>query len=114
MLDVSDGVLIDASRLAEASSVAAEIDLDLIPLSEPLLAALGDGRETRMAAATAGDDYELLFAAAPGRAAEILALQDELGLPLSRIGGLAQGSGLRLTESGEAVPLPPRLGWEHR
>ena len=114
MMDVSDGLLIDSSRLAAASGVAAEIDLALVPLSEAYLAALGDGREARLAAATAGDDYELLFAAAAGRAAEILALQDELGLPLSRIGLLREGTGLSLTEAGQALPLPPRLGWEHR
>jgi thiamine-monophosphate kinase len=113
MMDVSDGLLIDSSRLAEASGVGAEIDLASLPLSKAYLAALGDGREARLAAATAGDDYELLFAAAPGRAAEILALRDELGLPLSRIGRLADGSGLRLSDGAEAVPLPASLGWEH-
>ena len=67
MMDVSDGLLIDASRLADASGVAAEIDLGSIPLSDALLAASGDGLEARLSAATAGDDYELLFAARPGR-----------------------------------------------
>lgn len=114
MMDVSDGLLIDASRLAEASGVAAGIDLSLIPLSDAFLVALGDGREARLAAAAAGDDYELLFAAAPERAVEILALQDDLGLPLSRVGSLAEGTGLRLSDGEEAIPLPPRLGWEHR
>ncbi len=114
MMDVSDGLLIDASRLAEASGVAAEIDLASLPLSQALLAVSGDGLEARLSAATAGDDYELLFAAPPGRAAEILALQDELGLPLSRIGALAAGSGLSLTDAGASVPLPQRLGWVHR
>ncbi|HLL31280.1 MAG TPA: thiamine-phosphate kinase [Allosphingosinicella sp.] len=114
MMDVSDGLLIDAWRLAGSSRVAAQIDLASLPLSAEYLATLGEGREARLAAATAGDDYELLFAASPGRAAEILALQDELGLPLSRIGALAAGSGLRLTDGVSAVPLPPRLGWEHR
>jgi thiamine-monophosphate kinase len=114
MMDVSDGLLIDASRLAAASGVAAEIDLAQVPLSDDFLAALGDGREARLDAATAGDDYELLFAAAPERSAEILALQDELGLPLSRVGTLAQGSGLRLADAGETLSLPARLGWEHR
>jgi thiamine-monophosphate kinase len=113
MMDVSDGLLIDASRLAGASGVAAEIDLDSVPLSDAFLALLGSGREARLEATTAGDDYELLFAAKPGRAPEILALQDELGLPLSRIGTLAEGSGLRLTDRGEPVPLPPSLGWMH-
>lgn len=114
MMDVSDGLLIDASRLAAASGVAAEIDLALVPLSAAFLSAQGDGLEARLEAATAGDDYELLFAAPPDRVPEILALQDELGLPVSRIGTLRQGAGLRLTEADQAVPLPPRLGWEHR
>lgn len=113
MLDVSDGLLIDASRLAEASGVSAEIDLASLPLSQALLAASGDSLDARLAAATAGDDYELLFAAAPRFAADILALQDQLGLPLSRIGTLVEGSGLRLTDSGKPVPLPSRLGWIH-
>ena len=113
MMDVSDGLLIDASRLAEASGVAAVVDLAALPLSEAFLAALGEGRDARMAAATAGDDYELLFVAAPEWAAEMLALQDELGLPLSRIGTLGEGSGLRLSDAGEPVPLPPSLGWAH-
>ncbi|HEX8240798.1 MAG TPA: thiamine-phosphate kinase [Allosphingosinicella sp.] len=114
MMDVSDGLLIDSARLADASGTAAEIDLALVPLSESLLTAVGDGREARLEAATAGDDYELLFTASPGRAAEILALQDALGLPLSPIGSLGEGTGLRIVDAGVALPLPPRLGWQHR
>jgi thiamine-monophosphate kinase len=113
MMDVSDGLLIDVSRLAEASAAAAEIDLASLPLSRAFLAVLGDGRDARLDAATAGDDYELLFAAAPDRATQLLALQDELGLPLSRVGTLSEGLGLRLTDAGEPVPLPPSLGWVH-
>lgn len=113
MMDLSDGLLIDASRLAEASGLAVEIDLSSMPLSEAFLAVSGDGLHARLTAATAGDDYELLFAAAPERAAEILAHQDALGLPLSRIGILVAGSGLTLTDSGEPVPAPERLGWVH-
>jgi thiamine-monophosphate kinase len=113
MMDVSDGLLIDASRLAEASGAAAQIDLASVPLSKAFIGALGDGLDARLAAATAGDDYELLFAARPARATELLALQAELGLPLSRIGSLAEGSGLLLSDLGEPVQLPPRLGWVH-
>jgi thiamine-monophosphate kinase len=110
MMDVSDGLLIDASRMAAASACGIDIVLESVPLSDAFLAACG---EARLDAATAGDDYELLFAAAPETAPAILALADELGLPFSRIGACVDGAGLALSEGGAPVPLPPRLGFEH-
>ena len=113
MMDVSDGLLIDAARMAEASGSAVSIDLADVPLSEALRSACGTGQAARLAAATAGDDYELLFAAAPEQAPALLALSKALGLPFTRIGGFAPGSGITLTDSGTPLPLPERLGWEH-
>jgi thiamine-monophosphate kinase len=113
MMDVSDGLLIDVDRLARASGLAATVELDAIPLSAPYIAALGEDREARLEAASAGDDYELLFSAPQSRAAQFLALADELGLPLSRIGRLRTGDGLALCDRDGAVPLPDRLGYEH-
>ena len=113
MMDVSDGLLIDAGRIAQASGVRIAIELDAVPLSGAYIACLGESREARLAAATAGDDYELLFAAPAERASEILKLSERLGLPLSRIGSVQPGAGLGLTHEGREVPLPPRLGWEH-
>jgi thiamine-monophosphate kinase len=113
MMDVSDGLLIDAARMAAASGVKLEIDLARVPLSAAYRAALGAGREARIAAATAGDDYELLFAVPPERAATVAALADLLGLALTRIGRAAAGTGLGLSDAGEPVALPARLGWEH-
>jgi thiamine-monophosphate kinase len=114
MMDVSDGLLIDASRMAAASGCRAIVELDQLPLSADLLALAGDGRDARLAAAAAGDDYELLFTADAGRAAEILRLGDETGVPLSRIGRCAAGEGLAVTDRGDEVELPERLGYEHR
>ncbi|MGZ8999027.1 MAG: thiamine-phosphate kinase [Allosphingosinicella sp.] len=114
MMDVSDGLLIDAGRMAEASGVALKIDLGSLPLGSDFLGALGDGRDARLFAATAGDDYELLFTAAPELSVELLALAEELGLPLTAIGSVEPGLGLQLSDGGEAIPLPERLGWEHR
>jgi len=114
MMDVSDGLLIDAGRMAAASGCAAGIELETVPLSADFLAERGEDRAARLAAATAGDDYELLFAAASDDAPAILALADELGLPLSRIGGFEAGAGLVLTHESEPVTLPERLGFEHR
>jgi thiamine-monophosphate kinase len=113
MMDVSDGLLIDASRMAAASAVGFHIDLSLVPLSEAYRATAGEDCAARLAAATAGDDYELLFAAPAERAADVLSLSEAIGLPLNRIGAVTDGAGLRLTDGGEAVALPRRLGWEH-
>ncbi len=114
MMDLSDGLLIDAARMAQASGCRVEIALDDVPLSEELLAWSGGDREARLAAAIAGDDYELLFAAPAETAAEVLEIGERIGLPLSRIGALGEGSGVILSDAGEPVELPERLGYEHR
>jgi thiamine-monophosphate kinase len=113
MMDVSDGLLIDAGRMAAASGCGVAIALEAVPLSADYLALRGEGRTARLAAATAGDDYELLFAAPPEAAARLRALAAEIGLALTRIGAFAAGAGLALTHAGAAVALPGRLGFEH-
>ena len=113
MMDISDGLLIDASRLAAASGVRAIVELDSIPLSAGFLEVVGDDREARIKAATAGDDYELLFTARPDRSGDIESLAAELGLPLTKVGRIEPGSGLALLDGGEAVPVPEVLGFEH-
>jgi thiamine-monophosphate kinase len=110
MMDVSDGLLIDAARMAAASGCAATIALDSLPLSEAYLERRG---EARLEAATSGDDYELLFAADAGAAPALLALAEEIGLPFSRIGRFEPGEGLSLTDRGGAVALPASLGYQH-
>jgi thiamine-monophosphate kinase len=113
MMDVSDGLLIDGARLGAASNAALLIDLDSLPLSDAYAAMAGVGRAARLAAATAGDDYELLFTAAPNVAAAIAHIASTLGLRLTRIGAVGYGSGLALSDAGGVVPLPDRLGYEH-
>ena len=53
MMDVSDGLLIDAERMAKASRVGIEIDLDRVPLSSAFVSVRGDGETARLFAATA-------------------------------------------------------------
>ncbi len=102
-MDISDGLLIDADRLARASGVGLEIDLAAMPLS-PAAAARTVTDADRLARATAGDDYELLFTAPPGAAIAAGTLR------VTRIGRVQAGAGITL--AGGAA-LPKRLGWEH-
>jgi thiamine-monophosphate kinase len=107
MADVSDGLLIDASRLAAASGLKVLIDLDAVPRSAILTAFAGDDRAARLAAVTAGDDYALICAAPPEAAGEI----EKTGAV--RIGSFGAGMGLTLYDGDGDVPLPERLGYEH-
>jgi thiamine-monophosphate kinase len=113
MMDVSDGLLLDARRLAEASGCAATIDLDLLPLSAEFVEARGDGLDSRLFAATGGDDYALLAALAPNFDAATLSLPR--GTTIARIGSLEAGAlSLTVTSRGHAVQLPENLGFEHQ
>lgn len=113
MMDVSDGLLLDAMRIAEASALNAEIDLDTLPLSKAFVAERGSSLAARLFAATGGDDYALLAAMAPD--ADPLSLSLPSGTTITRIGTLAaEGSLLALTSGGSPVPLPENLGHEHR
>lgn len=112
MMDVSDGLLLDASRLCVASGCGAEIRLDVLPLSRAYIAESGTDRRARMKAATGGDDYALL-AVLPVDF-DPLGLSLPPGTILARIGELVGGEGLKLSDAAGEVPLPEQLGYEHR
>lgn len=68
MMDVSDGLLLDARRMAEASGLAVSVDSEAVPLpsgfSQWLDGLAGEERaEMRTRRLRWGDDYALIFAA---------------------------------------------------
>ena len=105
MMDVSDGLLLDAERLATASQIGMEIDLGCVPLSPLYISYRTDSLESRMQAASWGDDYQLLFTAPPETA---------IPLPATAIGRVVSGVGLTLKHGGNPVKLPPTLGYQHQ
>ncbi|WP_417622638.1 thiamine-phosphate kinase [Parasphingorhabdus sp.] len=104
MMDVSDGLLLDASRIAKASGVQIEIDLAEVPLSRQFQSLLGDDQEARLKAVTGGDDYQLLLTASP---------ETVLPIALTCVGTCRPGSGLTLHSHGERLELPEHLGFVH-
>jgi thiamine-monophosphate kinase len=112
MMDVSDGLLLDGRRMAEASGCAMVVDLDLLPLSDAFIAERRDDRQARLFAATGGDDYALLGAFAADFDPSTIPLPK--GTTIARIGTLEEGTpAIRLLSGGKPMALPERLGFEH-
>jgi thiamine-monophosphate kinase len=92
-IDVSDGLGIDAGRLARASSVRAVLEAERLPVSAPLSAfSRAESLDPIDLALSGGDDYELLFTVPPGRAAAVPPAGPG-GVPLSRVGRIESGEG---------------------
>jgi len=86
MMDVSDGLGIDAHRMAAASNLSIELEGATLPLNVPAHSADG-----LLEAVSAGEDYELLFAAPAS-------VQLPAACPVS---------GTRITRIGRCNPGPP-------
>jgi thiamine-monophosphate kinase len=104
MLDVSDGLALDALRLARASDVRAVLEPTALPVAEGVAeVAAAAGRDAGRLAAAGGEDYELLAALPPGA---VEAARRAAPCPLTPVGRLEEGSP-------ELVGVEPG-GWEHR
>ena len=95
MMDVSDGLLLDATRLAKASGVTLAIARAAVPIATP--------EARRDDALCWGDDYQLLFTAPPGTALPVAA---------ALIGTVLAGSEFPVLLDG--TPPAGALGYEHR
>jgi thiamine-monophosphate kinase len=97
MMDVSDGLLLDACRISRASGATLAIDRAAVPIATP--------EARRDEALRWGDDYQLLFTAPPSAP-----------LPIAgyRIGEVLEGGNAPLLIDGTPFTEADGLGYEHR
>lgn len=93
-IDVSDGLLGDAGHLAAAAGVGVVLDPQRFPFS-PSANCCANGESRIRAALTGGDDYELCFTAESGNERELMAIAAGMDLPLTCVGEVTAGEGVR-------------------
>jgi thiamine-monophosphate kinase len=118
-IDISDGLALDASRLAQASGCGALLSLDRVPISRDAVRLSEQEYATDISAAALhhalsdGQDFELLLAAPPAAAQSILR-DKPTDCTITHVGELVAESGLwQMGNDGKRQPLEA-TGWRHR
>jgi thiamine-monophosphate kinase len=128
MIDISDGLILDAYRLAAASGVRLAIDLRSVPTPdisemsvEESMPEAGGSDSPRGAvhaealrhALAGGDDYELLFTLDREKLAELEKLWSDDLAPFAVIGTVEEGEGVEIFPDELVPPGLREGGWQH-
>ncbi len=112
MIDCSDGFAADLGHLLAASRVGAEVDFQALPFSSAVRRWLDEGGEAALPL-SGGDDYELIFTAPAASRKKIASIARMLGLPMTRVGRIVEGRGLRFQSADGAPIVLERPGYDH-
>lgn len=112
-IDVSDGLAQDLGHVLRASGVGAVLEVDALPASRALRAAVAGTVARRRLQLAGGDDYELCFTVPPRREARLAAIAWRLRLPLTRIGTVLPTPGLALLDARTHPVHLRRAGYDH-
>jgi thiamine-monophosphate kinase len=113
MIDISDGLGVDAAHIASESNAALKIEATSLPVSRAARRLAANGGKTPIERAVSdGEDFELLFSLSPAKARKCLESWP-FRTRLTRIGTVERGSGVRLIHpDGRSERIDTR-GYEH-
>jgi thiamine-monophosphate kinase len=122
-IDVSDGLLGDLQHILESAAVGATVEVDiatsLVASSAYSISATSQfdinltAQQWRTLALAGGDDYELLFTAAPAQRTAVATAARNSQTTVTRIGQMESAAGLRLIDQ-HGQPLPNTFsGFDH-
>ena len=111
-MDISDGLAGDLAKLCRTSSVAADVDIARVPLSDAARAAVSADPDALEAALTGGDDYEILLTLAPDKLGAFSADAKKAGVAIAEIGRIAAGQGAHFLRDGKPL-IFARASYSH-
>jgi thiamine-monophosphate kinase len=115
-VDLSDGLADAAHQIARSSDVGLVIDGSAVPIDAEAQAWFDSSApDPLVAAATSGDDYELLFTVRPRLRNRLKTVAAQAGTPLTRIGVCTSDRAVvwRRQQAGGAADEPMPLGYRH-
>ena len=110
-IDLSDGLVGDLGHVLQRSGVGAMVQVDELPRSATLAAQLADVQQQCLLAG--GDDYELLFTAAPQQRDAVRVASERAAVAVTRIGHIEPGQALRLVDRTGARMAAHFSGFDH-
>jgi thiamine-monophosphate kinase len=110
MIDVSDGLLQDLAHVCDESRVGARINVAEVPLSTAYRGILCDSDSLAL---HGGEDYELLCTVPERNVKRLERTQARLGCPITLVGEITAGRGIRLVGSGGRMLRLPAAGFDH-
>ncbi len=114
MIDVSDGLVLDLSRISTEFALGADIKMENIPLSKQYKEQVSDYCDDKYELAiSGGEDYELLFTSHKQHKDEILALSSEIGVQITEIGTITDKATINLLNADGSKKEIEKRGFVH-
>jgi thiamine-monophosphate kinase len=113
-IDVSDGLLQDLGHICECSGIGAELEIERIPLSDPIRElAEANNADPYAWALTGGEDYSLLFTVKPENEKKLLAALEKEEIHAVSIGKIVHKQGIRVYGDGTEMDTGTVGGFDH-